>query len=74
MKQCFESPEELKKLQALRISGVLYLLGKLQGYPVFDIGSCDYDESLLIKALFEKKIPEVLLKRWSVISKKFLVS
>ena len=70
MKQCFESPEELKKLQALRISGVLYLLGKLQGYPVFDIGSCDYDESLLIKALFEKKIPEVLLKRWRHYEKK----
>ena len=50
MKQCFENPQELKKFQGLRISGVLYLLGKLQGYPVFDIGSCDYDESLLIKA------------------------
>jgi hypothetical protein len=62
--------ENVQDIQALRISGALYLLGKLQGYPVFDIGSCDYDESLLIKALFEKKIPEVLLERWRHYEKK----
>lgn len=56
--------ENVKDLQALRMSGLLYLLGKVTGYAIFDEDHYDYNESLLLESLLKKDLPKELLARW----------
>ena len=55
--------DDLKRLQALRMSGVLYLLGEVTGCPVFDKENYDYNKTMLLESVLNHTLPKDFLAR-----------